>query len=194
MKLLFIILLTFFISGCDLLDSEDIKLKKIESKKELALIQKNKELDKIKLQAEVNQASLRLDKEKEIELFEQNLKLQKQQNELETNRYLMFLAALVIVIISFFIFYYFKKRHENQLKSYEDNLKKYLQQKENDSRNKIAEKLIDTIASGKLDKDQEATLLTALSGQVQQSASKKEEPLLLEDMEAEIEEVKEINK
>jgi len=222
MKLLFIILISFLISGCDVFDSNDIKLKKLEAqtkqdmaalevKKELASIEKEKELEKITLQAKVNQEntllnttqelkkitlqakinqeSSRLNKEKELELFEQNLKLQEQQNELSKSRYLMFLAALVIIIISFFIFYYFKKRHENKLKSYEDNLKKYLQQKENDSRNRIAEKLIDTIASGKLDKSQEATLLTALSGQVHHSEPA---PLQLEDLEAEIEEVKEI--
>jgi len=191
MKLLFIILLTFFFSGCDLLDSNDIKLKKLELQKELALIKKDTELQKLKVQTQANQDSIRLNKEKELELFEQNLKLQEQQNALETERYMMFILALVIIIVSFFVFYYFKKRHENQLKAYEDNLKKYLQQKENDSRNKIAEKIIDTIAAGNLDKSQESALLTALSGQSQQRA---EETLALEDLEAEIEEVKEIRK
>ena len=191
MKLLFIILLTFFFSGCDLLDSNDIKLKKLELQKELALIKKDTELQKLKVQTQANQDSIRLNKEKELELFEQNLKLQEQQNALETERYMMFILALVIIIVSFFVFYYFKKRHENQLKAYEDNLKKYLQQKENDSRNKIAEKIIDTIAAGNLDKSQESALLTALSGQSQQ---REQETLALEDLEAEIEEVKEIRK
>ncbi len=185
--LLTLLLLTLFISGCDLLDSNDIKLKKIESKKELALIEKDKELQKIKLQADVTQENLRLDKEKEIALFKQNLRLKQEENRLAQSRYMMLLVALVFVIISFFIFYYFKKRHENKLKAYEDNLKKYLQQKEQESRNKIAEKLIDTIASGKLDKNQEATLLSALSG-VQQTPKQEEKkkPLALEDIEAEI--------
>lgn len=191
MKILLTILLTFFLSGCDLLDSNEIKLKKIESQKELALIAKDKELQKIKLQAQANQENVRLDKEKELALFEQNLKLQQQENELSKSRYMMFLVAFIIIIISFFIFYYFKKRHENKLKSYEDNLKKYLQQKENDSRNKIAEKLIDAIATGNLDKSQEATLLTALSSTVQ--PKEEETPLAIEDMEAEIEEVKELH-
>jgi len=191
MNILLTILLTFFLSGCDLLDSNEIKLKKIESQKELALIAKDKELQKIKLQAQANQENVRLDKEKELALFEQNLKLQQQENELSKSRYMMFLVAFIIIIISFFIFYYFKKRHENKLKSYEDNLKKYLQQKENDSRNKIAEKLIDAIATGNLDKSQEATLLTALSSTVQ--PKEEETPLAIEDMEAEIEEVKELH-
>ncbi len=182
--LLTLLLLTFFMAGCDLLDSNDIKLKKIESKKELALIEKDKELQKIKLQADVQQENLRLNKEKEIALFEQNLRLKQEENRLAQSRYMMLLIALVLIIISFFIFYYFKKRHDDKLKSYEDNLKKYLQQKEQESRNKIAEKLIDTIASGKINKEQEATLLNALSGQAPQ------QPLQIEDMEAEIEEVK----
>jgi len=193
MKLLFILLLAIFISGCDLLDSNDIKLKKIEqqsqkdmatlaSKKELATIKKETELEKIRLQSQLQKDNI-----------EQTLQLKQQEHEMQMQTYKMLLIALLIIIIAFFIFYYFKKRHENQLKAYEDNLKKYLQQKENDSKNKLAEKLIDTIASGRLDKEQEATLLTALSGQVQQSTPK-EEPLQLEDMEAEIEEVKEINK
>ncbi len=183
--LLTLLLLTLFISGCDLFDSNDIKLKKIESKKELALIEKEKELQKIKLQADVQQENLRLNKEKEIALFEQNLRLKQEENRLAQSRYIMLLGALVIIIISFFIFYYFKKHHENKLKAYEDNLKKYLQQKEQESRNKIAEKLIDTIAAGKLDKNQEATLLNALSGQVQQPHEQEnedeDEVLILEE-------------
>ena len=45
-----------------------------------------------------------------------------------------------------------------------DNLQKYFHQKENDARIKIAEKLLDTIASGNLDKSQENQLISALNG------------------------------
>jgi len=186
MKFIYTFFLLFSFTACDLLDSNDIKLKKIEAqatkdmatlqtKKELATINKETELEKIRLQSELKK-----------ENFAQTLQLQTQKNEIKSQQYMMILIALVIIIISFFIFYYFKKRHENQLKAYEDNLKKYLQQKENDSRNKIAEKLIDTIASGKINKEQEATLLTALSGQVHSQTPQSIE--LLEDVEAELEE------
>ena len=186
MKFIYTFFLLFSFTACDLLDSNDIKLKKIEAqatkdmatlqtKKELAEIDKSKALEKIRLQSELKKDN-----------FAQTLQLQAQENEIKSQRYMMILIALVIIIISFFIFYYFKKRHENQLKAYEDNLKKYLQQKENDSRNKIAEKLIDTIASGKINKEQEATLLTALSGQVHSQTPQSIE--LLEDVEAELEE------
>jgi len=77
---------------------------------------------------------------------------------------MVLILALVIIICAFFIFYYFKKRREDKLLAYKDNLQKYFYQKENEARMKIAQKILDNVASGKLDKAQENQLISAFSG------------------------------
>jgi len=82
MKLLFIILLTFFISGCDLLDSNELKLKKIEqqSKKDMAILASKKELATIKQKTELEK--FRLQSELHKDNISQTLKIKQQENEM----------------------------------------------------------------------------------------------------------------
>ncbi len=156
-------------------ESKEIQLQKLsaqtqkelallQSKKELATIEKEKELEKIRLQAELEKQKIALAIEKEQALFEQKMQQNEQMNNMELKRYLMLILALLIVVSCFFIFYYFKKRREDKLRAYNDNLQKYFYQKENDARVKIAEKMLDAISSGKLDKAQENQLIGAFSG------------------------------
>ncbi|MEA2100588.1 MAG: hypothetical protein U9P72_10720 [Campylobacterota bacterium] len=198
MKLIYLLIFTLLFSGCNLLESQDDKDKKIasqkmafekkveetkeiqlkklsaqtqkelailDSKKELATIQKEKELEKIRLQTELEKQKIVLDMEKEQAIFEQKMLQKEQLNNMELKRYLMLVFGLFIVVGSFFIFYYFKKRREDKLRAYNDNLQKYFNQKENEARVKIAQKMLDTIASGKLDKMQENQLINAFSGE-----------------------------
>ena len=197
MKFIYILMVMFLFSGCDLLESQDdkdrqiankkiafekkvqeskeIQLKKLsvqtqkelailESKKELAEIEKTKELEKIRMQTELEKQKIILQQEKEKAIFEQKILQKEQLNNMELKRYLMLIFGLLILIISFFTFYYFKKKREDKLLAYNDNLQKYFHQKENDARLKIAQKMLDTIALGTLDKQQENLLISAFSG------------------------------
>ena len=157
-------------------ESKEIQLQKLsaqtqrelallESKKELAKIQKDKELEIIRLQSELEKQRIILDQEKQQAIFNQQIQQKEQLDAMELKRYLMLILALFVVISCFFIFYYFKKRREDKLLAYNDNLEKYFRQKENDARVKIAEKMLDVISEGTLDKAQENQLLSALSGQ-----------------------------
>jgi len=137
----------------------------LESKKELANIEKEKELEKIKLQTELEKQKIVLDMEKEKAIFEQKMSQNEQINNMELKRYLVLVFGLFVLVGSFFIFYYFKKRREDKLRAYNDNLQKYFNQKENEARVKIAEKMLDTIASGHLDKAQENQLISAFKGE-----------------------------
>lgn len=172
-------------------ESKEIQLKKLsaeterelallESKKELATIEKEKELQKIKLASELEKQRITLAQEKEQAIFEQQMKQTEQINNMELKRYLMLILALLVLTSSFFLFYYFKKRREDKLRAYNDNLEKYFHQKENDARVKIAEKMLDTIASGRLDKMQENQLISAFSGETKESY---QQQLLSEDIE-----------
>ena len=141
------------------------EMAKFESKKELLLIEKNQELAKIRMKVELEKQKSVLEQEKKEALFQQKMQQIDQINNMELKRYLMIILALLVVISSFFIFYYFKKRREDKLLAYNDNLEKYFRQKENDTRVRIAEKLLDTISSGNLDKEQENQLIGVLSGE-----------------------------
>jgi len=164
-------------------ESKEIQLKKLsaqtqkelailESKKELALIEKEKELEKIRTQAEIEKQKIIFEQEKEKALFEQKMQQKEQSNNMELKRYMMLILALLLIISSFFVYYYFKKRREDKLRAYNDNLQKYFNQKENDARVKIAEKMLDAISSGNLDKSQENQLIGAFSGQANESYQK----------------------
>ncbi|MEA1892561.1 MAG: hypothetical protein U9N33_07620 [Campylobacterota bacterium] len=214
MKWIYIIVLAFIFSGCDLFESKEDKATKIinekiafekkieeskevqleklsaqtqrelailESKKELANIEKEKELEKIRMQSELEKQRIVLAQEKEHAMFEQKMQLESQMNNMELKRYMMLLLGLFILLSCFFIFYYFKKRREDKLRAYEDNLQKYFNHKENEARVKIAEKMLDTIGSGTLDKAQENQLIGAFSGHVDSDGYQQQ--LIAEDIE-----------
>jgi len=143
----------------------ETELALLESKKELATIEKERELEKIRMQSELEKQRIVLAQEKEEAIFNQKMQQREQIDNMELKRYLMAILALLVLVSSFFLFYYFKKRREDKLRAYNDNLEKYFHQKENDARVKIAEKMLDTIASGTLDKAQENQLIGAFSGE-----------------------------
>ncbi len=157
-------------------DSKEIQLQQLSaqtqkdlailaSKKELALIEKEKELEKIRMQSELEKQRIIFEQEKAKALFEQTMLQNEQMDNMELKRYVFVILALLMLMSGFFTYYYFKKRREDKLRAYNDNLQKYFNQKENDARVKIAEKMLDTIASGKLDKSQENQLIGAFSGE-----------------------------
>jgi len=178
MKLVLSLLVLFFFSGCDLLqtqaekeqkiehekiafekkvrETKDIQLAMLESKKELAKIQKDVEIEKIRSKSKLEKQKILLGRENSELLFEQ-----------EQKRYLMLIFGLSVLVSIFFIFYYFKKRHDDKLIAYNDNLKKYFYHKENETRVKIAQELLKTISSGKLDKNQENQLISAFKGEAE---------------------------
>jgi len=164
-------------------EAKEIQLKKLsaqtqkelailESKKELALIEKAKELEKIRMQSELEKQKILFEQDKAKALFAQKMQQNEQANNMELKRYMILILALLVIVSSFFVYYYFKKRREDKLRAYNDNLQKYFNQKENDARVKIAEKMLDAISSGNLDKSQENQLINAFSGQTNGSYQK----------------------
>ena len=167
-------------------DAKEVQLKKIDAQKEqelakinsqttLATLEKKQLLEKIKLEAEAEKEKMLLAQAKEKELFQAKQRDLERQDAMEIKRYLLLILFLMLVIISFFIYHYFKRRHEDKLRAYQDNLDKYFHQQENMTKMRIAEKIIDTVASGKLEKEQESELIKALSGNI----SPADEPKLL---------------
>ena len=169
-------------------NSKEVQLKKIDAQKEQALakinsqttlakLEKEQLLEKIKLEAAAEKEKLLLAQAKEKEAADARLRTIDHQDSMEIKRYLLVILFLILVIASYFIYLYFKRKHDDQLRAYQDNLDKYFHQQENMTKMRIAEKIIDTVASGKLEREQERELIKALSGNMTAA----QEPKLLTD-------------
>jgi hypothetical protein len=181
-KYLLILFTLFFFSACQLFEDsaelqdkkQELALKKLqvqqekeladlEMQKSLAMIEKEKTLELQKMQNEIKEKELNVNSEKELELIKQKVALQESSNQLDFQKYLFIFLALSVVIISAFIFYYMKRKREDELRAYNDNLKKYFYIKENEARMKIAEKILDTIADGEMSPENEQKLINAFA-------------------------------
>jgi hypothetical protein len=189
-KLLFIFFTLIVFTGCQW--ENPFK----PSKEEMAL--KNKTLE-----AKIEQENQQLQTKKEIELAKINTDLQKEklqlqnqtkQNDYELQKlqythrasleaYYLLLYGFIALLVAVGIYMYAHYRRKDKLKAYEDNLKKYFQTKENEAKKQVAYKIIDTIATGKLNPQQEARLLSSFnqdSKQMQELLEKSEEEPIME--------------
>ncbi len=158
-------------------DAKEVQLKKIDAQKEQELARINSQTTLATLEKEQLLEKIKLEAQAEKEAFEAKLRELERQDAMELKRYLLLILFLLLVIISYFVYLYFKRRHDDKLRAYQDNLDKYFHQQENMTKMRIAEKIIDTVASGKLEKEQESELIKALSGNI----APQEEPKLLSD-------------
>ena len=180
-------------------EAEAIKLEhqnsrvKIEKDQELKRLALEGELQKQKLSNEKETELARIAKEKEIEKLSLEKALEKEKlaqetarieadKSLELEKYVFGLLALLMLIIAFFIYYYFKKKREDKLIAYNDNLRKYFLFKEHETRIKITQQVLDTIAEGKLSKEDQANLVRAISANSVETL-----PESLQDGEVEVE-------
>jgi len=166
---------------------------KIEKDQELKRLALEGELQKQKLSNERETELARIAKEKEIEKISLEKALEKERlaqetarieadKSLELEKYVFGLLALLMLIIAFFIYYYFKKKREDKLIAYNDNLRKYFLFKEHETRIKITQQVLDTIAEGKLSKEDQANLVRAISANSVETL-----PESLQDGEVEVE-------
>ena len=163
------------------------ELAKIEAQKELEQIKKEQMLEKIRLEADLQKQKVQLEVEKEKALLNQKMVQLKLESDLEIKRYFVLIVLVILIIATYFIYLYFKRRHADKLRAYQDNLDKYFHQQENMTKMRIAEKIIDTVASGQLDKHQETELIKALGGINNQTPQNNTQ--LLEDVSDEAQDV-----
>jgi len=181
-KYLLILFTLFFFSACQLFEDsaalqekkQELELKKLQVQQEqelariqlqasLANIEKEKSLELQKMQNEIKEKELSANGEKELELIKQKLTLQESNNLLDFQKYVLIFLAFAVLVIAAFVFYYMKKKREDELRAYNDNLKKYFHIKENETRMKIAQKILETISDGHLSKENEQKLINAFS-------------------------------
>ncbi len=184
LKTILFILVMFSFNACQLFeDSPELQEKKqalefkklqvaqekelavLEMQRSLAIIEKEKLLELQKMQNDIKEKELSANSEKELELIKQKVALQESNNTLTFQLYLFAFLALVLAVVVFFVFYFLKRKREDELRAYNDNLKKYFYFKENESRMKIAQKILDTIAEGGLSAENEKKLIDAFASE-----------------------------
>jgi len=163
-------------------DSDKVAAAKIiaESEQELARINMEKEvlLQKLKSVTEVEKAHLNkeialkqveADKHKalitkEIAVTQEQTQRQIALNANDLQKWVLLVVAFFLLAVVIFVFYNTNRNRKERLKMHQDNLDQTLRIKEQEMRVKIAEHLIDAMASGKLSAEQENKLLGAYSG------------------------------
>ena len=131
-----------------------------ESKKEIAQI--NKERDLELKQIEEKTKLLELKTKNEMAIKEHNLSTYVQESSFAFKNSTLFVISFGVIAFLSLLFYIFKKRREDKLKMHEDELQKEMYIREKELQVKMAEKILDTIASGKLSEEREQHLLEAL--------------------------------
>jgi len=134
-------------------------LAQIAMQEKLAQINQTKELEEIRLKNALEEKRLKAEQKNREDQLALDIKLAEAKDRLYLKLAIIAMGALLLLIIAFFIYYYFKKRREDKLIAYNDNLDKYFRAKENETRVKIAEKILDTISSGKLSEGHESRLI-----------------------------------
>ena len=149
-----------------------ITLKKTDAKiaNDIVLNSSKKEIELAKIQSTLEKEKFNIQKLKlEIKGKEKNLEFdllkQENNNTLSSQKYLLAIASFLIVVFTYALFTYFNNRRKDKLRAYQDNLNKYFQEKENKAKVEIASKILDTIASGRLNAEQENRLISSLSGE-----------------------------
>jgi len=182
MKYFILMLISIFIIGCE--ESEKPKLlhqkstteyaKKIVStyekkdkedfkiKKEIALIQMKKEVEKEKIKAQKELQIAKIQKDKELEKNRLNYETKKEENSIKKIALItLSLISFVFLIVLYFIF---KNHQKTKIAIEKEKIKAQKEIKEKELKAQMATKLIDAMTSGKLSKEQEERLLSLAQG------------------------------
>ncbi|HHH72217.1 MAG TPA: hypothetical protein ENL04_00120 [Sulfuricurvum sp.] len=142
--------------------SEKIETAKIEAEaqKEIALINKERDIEVQKLISSTDVAKAGINKEVAIE--EAAVKKNAIEKEHEYGINVLWLIGGALGLLFIFLFYYTGKNRKERLKKHEDELMTKLRLQEQEMKMKMAEKMLDSITSGKLSPEQETRLIEAL--------------------------------
>ncbi len=104
----------------------------------------------------------KLKTENEMAVKEHNLSAFVKESELAFKNSTLVVIAFGSIALLALVLYIFRKRREDKLKMHDDELQKEMFIREKELQVKMAEKILDTIASGKLSEEREQHLLETL--------------------------------
>lgn len=131
-----------------------------ENKKEIAAInmQRDLQLQKIEQQTKMHE----VDATKEVALKTQEARTIEESNDYSLKKSTLTLVALFVAALLALVFYFVRKWREERLAMHHAEIEKELTIKEKELQVKMAEKILDTIASGKLSEEEERKLIETL--------------------------------
>jgi large-conductance mechanosensitive channel len=142
-----------------------------KTKEEIARIdmQKAIEVQKLKSSAEVQKATLEQNSSiekakinKEVALSEQALTKELHASDSSMQKWWLLAVIVGLIIVLFFIYLMVRKRHTLQMQLQNEKLEHEKQLKEQEMRMHMANKILDTLSSGKISQEQQNRLLNAL--------------------------------
>lgn len=131
-----------------------------ETQKEIAKINKERDVELQKM--EQNTKLMEIKTQNEMAAKEHNLSAFVKESEFAFKNSTLIVIALAMISLFALTFYIFRKRREDKLKMHENELQKEMYIREKELQVKMAEKILDTIASGKLSEEREQHLLETL--------------------------------
>ena len=132
-----------------------------QSQKEIALINKERDLEIKAL--EVKTKLTEIETKNALAVKEHNLTSMVKEEELALKNSTLTLISVALVAFFLLAIYIFRKRREDRLKMHEDALQQEVYLKEKELQVKMAEKILETIASGNLSQEREQHLLETLN-------------------------------
>jgi len=132
-----------------------------QSQKEIALINKERDLEIKAL--EVKTKLTEIETKNALAVKEHNLTSMVKEQEIAFKNSTLTLISVALVAFFLLAVYIFRKRREDRLKMHEDALQQEVYLKEKELQVKMAEKILDTIASGNLSPEREQHLLETLN-------------------------------
>lgn len=136
----------------------------IAMQKEIARIEKQKAVALGELEQTVKLKEAQLRQKLELEQMKVQVQLAEGARLHALQRNLIILFGMVLLIAAFGLYVLLRRRHDNKLRAYNDNLQKYFLHKESETRARLAEKIIDKIAKDGTPTAQEQQLIEILKG------------------------------
>lgn len=131
-----------------------------ETQKEIAKINRERDVELQKMEQNTKLAELKT--QNEMAVKEHNLSAYVKESEFAFKNSTLFVITLAALSSLALALYVFRKRREDKLKMHEDELQKEMYIRDKELQVKMAEKILDTIASGKLSEEREQHLLETL--------------------------------
>ncbi len=131
-----------------------------ETQKEIAKINKERDVELHKI--EQNTKLIELKTHNEMAEKEHNLSAYVQQSDVAFKNSTLIVVGLTMMSVLALSLYIFRKRREDKLKMHQDELQQEMYIREKELQVKMAEKILDTLASGKLSAEREQQLLETL--------------------------------
>ncbi len=147
---------------------------KIDSTKEQEIakinMQKEIEIQRLKNESIIREASIKKELEiqrsnllKEVEIAKNETQKQMQKENSKMQYWWLFAIASLILVILLFIYLSVRRGRKDKLTIHHEQLEQELHLKEQEMKLKIAEKMLDTLASGNLSEKNEEILINSLS-------------------------------